>query len=625
MPSLRLTLDASGVKSGAAEAARAVEGVGRSAQEAAKAMDSLGQAQDSIYGGGTKIYTEQETASRRAAEAAAAHREQQLELAKSSEALAAKQDQAKKALQGTAAAVAGLATVRNLIAQLQDGGNSVEAFSNAALLGAQALLNLERVLETIPAAAGAAAAAEDALAVAEGAAATGATTLTAALAANPLTAVAAVLATASVAMSLFADKTDDAADAQKRLADAITTASERQRLMEFQRQSGQFVDPADEAKARIQQINELVKSGLKQQYTAAEIAPLLGVSPEQLKAQRPYDVPTTSRIVGMAAREVPVEGSYTSQSVARIFADAVRQFSQTVTEAERNAGTIIGPMPQEQTAGGGPSGPTYGPSYKEFLDAQAQASAAASGPRADASAYIAQLQDTLRLMQMTKDQREQEQAVQRAGVLLTKEEEQAVRSLVEQQQQVLQAQTEEADRMNRLRTEAKAYYAEQAQAQKKRYEDYKNNAVAQYDYIQGLREQTAIAGMSNEAGQQELAVLQAVNIAKQNNQTLSETEKQDIREQIDLQQQLSRLKEISASVDSALSGAFTGFITGAQTARQAVAALIQQMIALASQQAFRNATSAIFSAFAPTIPQAGSSAAASLPSGGYSSGTGGLA
>ena len=49
MPSLRLTLDASGLKSGATEAARAVDSVGKAAEGAAKALDGLGEAQDSIY------------------------------------------------------------------------------------------------------------------------------------------------------------------------------------------------------------------------------------------------------------------------------------------------------------------------------------------------------------------------------------------------------------------------------------------------------------------------------------------------------------------------------------------------------------------------------------------------
>jgi hypothetical protein len=606
------------MRTGAADAARAVDAVSRSALDAAKSVDALGEAQDAVYGGGTKVYTQQETAARKAAEAAAAHREQQVELARSAESLASKQEQAKKALQGTAAAVAGLATVRNLIAQFQEGGNSVEAFSNAALLGAQALLNLERVLETIPAAAGAAAAAEDALAVAEGAAATGATTLTAALAANPLTAVAAVLATASVAMSLFADKTDDAAEAQKRLADAITSANERSRLLSFQQQSGQYVDPADELKAKIQQLNELVKTGLKPEYTAQDLAPLLGMTPDQLKAQRPYDIATDARPTKYGNRIV--EGRYTQESAQQLFADAVRRFSGAIDKVETERGTVIGPMPQETQPQGG-TGPTYGPSYKEFLDANAQASAQASGPRAEASAYIAQLQETLRLMKMTRDEREVEQALQRAGVDLTNEEATAVRALVEQQQELSRTQADNEQRMAQLRAEAKAHYAEEAQRQKQRYEDYKNNATAQYDYLESLRDQTRIAGMSNEEGQKELAVLQAINIAKQNNQILSESEKQSIRDQIDLQQQLSRLKEISASVDSALSGAFTGFITGAQTARQAVAALIQQMIALASQQAFRGATSSLFNLFAPT----GNQVSSSLPNGGMSTSTGGLA
>lgn len=633
MPSLRLTLDASGLKSGATEAARAVDSVGKAAEGAAKALDGLGEAQDSIYGGGTRIYTEQESAARKAAEAAAQHRQTQLELAKSAETLAARQDQAKKALQGTAAAVAGLATVRNLISQFQEGGNSIEAFSNAALLGAQALLNLERVLETISTASTAAAAAEDALAVSEAAAATGATTLTAALAANPLTAVAAVLATASVAMSLFADKSEEAAKAQQQLADALVTTQERAKLLAFQQQSGQFVNQIDELNAKIQQINQLKTKPMQDAYSAAQLAPLLGMTEAQLKAQKPYDIPTST--ITETGPQSPdtgteslksftesttriVEGSYNQETATKLFADAVRRFSAAINEAKAQQGEIFGPQmpPAAQPEPVSVSqGATMGPSYREFLDAQKP-----SGPRYDASIYIAQLQDQLRMMRLTREEREVEQALQKAGVQLTEDESQAVRNLIEQQQELARTQAENEQRMVQIRTEAKAHYAEEAQRQKQRYEDYKNNAVAQYDYIQSLREQTRIAGMSNEQGQQELAVLQAVNIAKQNNQTLTEGEAQNIREQIDLQQQLGRLKEISASVDSALSGAFTGFITGATTARQAVAALIQQMIALASQQAFRGATSALFNLFAPTASQS----VTNLPNGGASISEGGL-
>jgi hypothetical protein len=339
------------------------------------------------------------------------------------------------------------------------------------------------------------------------------------------------------------------------------------------------------------------------------------MTPDQLKAQRPYDIAGQWSRTGAGIFSVNeyIPGRYTQESAQQLFSDAVRRFSSAIDKVETERGTVIGPMPQEaQTQGS--TGPTYGPSYKEFLDANAQASAQASGPRAEASAYIAQLQETLRLMKMTRDEREVEQALQRAGVDLTNEEATAVRALVEQQQELSRTQADNEQRMAQLRAEAKAHYAEEAQRQKQRYEDYKNNATAQYDYLESLRDQTRIAGMSNEEGQKELAVLQAINIAKQNNQTLSESEKQRIRDQIDLQQQLSRLKEISASVDSALSGAFTGFITGAQTARQAVAALIQQMIALASQQAFRGATSSLFNLFAPT----GNQVSSSLPNGGMS-------
>lgn len=104
-------------------------------------------------------------------------------------------------------------------------------------------------------------------------------------------------------------------------------------------------------------------------------------------------------------------------------------------------------------------------------------------------------------------------------------------------------------------------------------------------YVESLRQDVQLTSLSNDERERTLAVIQAETIAKQSLLSLSETEKQNIREQISLRQQLLEARQLGQEVGNALGSAFFSAVNGINTARQALAQFLQQLAAIAQSRA----------------------------------------
>ena len=122
-------------------------------------------------------------------------------------------------------------------------------------------------------------------------------------------------------------------------------------------------------------------------------------------------------------------------------------------------------------------------------------------------------------------------------------------------------------------------------------------------YIRSLEQESELLGQSEEARLRSVAVINAENIAKQSGITLLESEKQAIVAQIELQQRLVELRQIGVETGQAIANSFFSIVNGANSARQALAQLIQQLIALAQQRAIAGFGNALGQVFAGTAVQ----------------------
>lgn len=123
------------------------------------------------------------------------------------------------------------------------------------------------------------------------------------------------------------------------------------------------------------------------------------------------------------------------------------------------------------------------------------------------------------------------------------------------------------------------------------------------EYIASLKQETELLGQSEEKRQQNIAVIQAENIAKQAGIPISETIKASIREEIALQQQLVQAQQLARAAAETIGASFFSIVNGANNARQAVAQLIQQLAQLAQQQVIRGIGDAAAGLFRSTPAQ----------------------
>ena len=82
-----------------------------------------------------------------------------------------------------------------------------------------------------------------------------------------------------------------------------------------------------------------------------------------------------------------------------------------------------------------------------------------------------------------------------------------------------------------------------------------------------------------------------------------------LAEELDrLNERLQQLKSLGQDVGQAIGGAFFSIVNGAANARQALAALLQQFVAIAQQRAIQGIANSFGNAFAASAPQAASNA-----------------
>lgn len=140
-------------------------------------------------------------------------------------------------------------------------------------------------------------------------------------------------------------------------------------------------------------------------------------------------------------------------------------------------------------------------------------------------------------------------------------------------------------------------------------ETYRGDTEALREYLDSLRQETQLLGLSQDEREQSIALINAEQIAKQNGLTIDGTIRDGIREQITLQQQLQQAQELARASGEIFGTAFFSIVNGANSARQAVAQLVQQLAALAQGQAIKGLGNAFAGLFAPSSQQASSTPA----------------
>lgn len=116
-------------------------------------------------------------------------------------------------------------------------------------------------------------------------------------------------------------------------------------------------------------------------------------------------------------------------------------------------------------------------------------------------------------------------------------------------------------------------------------------------YLDSLRTETDLLGQQEEMRNQNIAVLQAEQLARQAGVNLSEQEVGFIREQITLQQQLTEARQLGQDTFAALGTGLFAAATGASSLRQALAGVVQQLVQIAQSrfvQQFANLGGSLF-------------------------------
>jgi hypothetical protein len=122
------------------------------------------------------------------------------------------------------------------------------------------------------------------------------------------------------------------------------------------------------------------------------------------------------------------------------------------------------------------------------------------------------------------------------------------------------------------------------------------------EYLANIRQGTQLLALDEKQREQNIAVINAEQFAKQRGLGITVEEKQAIRDQIALQQQLNELRETGTAVGEAIGTAFFSIVNGAASARQALASLLQSFVALAQNNAIKSLGN-LFGQFGTTLAQ----------------------
>jgi hypothetical protein len=386
MTSLRLAIDASGMRRGAEEGRRALDDVSLAAANAANAGMGLGTTFD-------RVGTSASTASR--------------------------------SIRGVSTVLSGGRALQGTVAAVRDLGGGLDGVARAAQGSTILLLDYARVAETIR---------QIRLSGAVGETATAMGVLKSVMVAHPILTIAVVLGAAATAMSLFAGKTKESTKATQDLAGTLRSLVASQAQLLVAAEVGGPIDPAAVGERRLQDLRSALSS-IRQQESQRTIF-------DPLAAGRAVDLRDVRRFI---APEIPGAGPYGEETAAFEFLKRLGVQTRGLRKDELQPGRQFGVgldfenLEKYLRAELG---------FREAGAARrpAAAEAVTVPDRADLDNFIRSLQQETELLGVSTDERERrlgvlqaEAVALRAGIDLTDQERNLIREQIDLQRQLADA------------------------------------------------------------------------------------------------------------------------------------------------------------------------------------------